>query len=547
MVSASQDDTQGPTLEHLVEALGPAILRVLSTPGLALVRARDVVVYDAADPPTLQPADIVLAVGLLNDAERTCHLIRSAGEAGSAAIVLKSCHVEEARLRETAECTNVTLIALPAGMQWAQIAVLLRHAMSSAAVGVSGLTQVGDLFGFANVLAGAAGGAVTIEDANSQVLAYSTVGENELDEPRRQAILGRRVPEPYLEHLRDHGVLRDLQLSNEVVPMEPSAELGLRRRLAISVRAGGELLGTLWVLEGAKPLGPESERALRDASHVAPAHLLRARSAGNVLWQRREDLLKQLLEGRADARTAGESLGFDPDLPASVLAIALDSTVTLAADHQAYRRLDELLKARAMAFRRHVASAVCGTRMLALLPELVGDGERIHVGVRRLAEGLASDAAQAGIQVRIACGPVTASLVDVAASCVVTDQVLEVLAAEPARGPVAAREDVRAAVALREVLEALSSAKSLWEGPVERLIAQDAAHGTDYEQTLRVWLDEFGDVGRASRRLNVHSNTFRYRLQRISQLTGMRLDDPAERLMAALHLRHLEHRQRASL
>jgi hypothetical protein len=55
------------------------------------------------------------------------------------------------------------------------------------------------------VLARAVKGAVTIEDATSHVLAYSTLEDDELDAPRREAILGRRVPMAYLRHLRSEA------------------------------------------------------------------------------------------------------------------------------------------------------------------------------------------------------------------------------------------------------------------------------------------------------------------------------------------------------
>jgi sugar diacid utilization regulator len=250
-------------------------------------------------------------------------------------------------------------------------------------------------------------------------------------------------------------------------------------------------------------------------------------------------MLRQLLEDRVDARIAADALGFDADLPAAVMGIALDSRGSLPADHHAYRRLDELINARAMAFRWHVSSALAGLRMLALLPELTGDADQVESGIRRLAVGLAGDADQVGFRVRVACGKVVPTLRDAAASTTSVDEILQCLAREPSRGPVASYEDVRASVSIDKALAALAPMSALWEGPVARIIQYDAEHGTDYGVTLRAWLDRFGDTAAVARELNVHRNTLRYRVQRIRELSGMRLDDPEERLMAALHLRRL--------
>ena len=65
----------------------------------------------------------------------------------------------------------------------------------------------------------------------------------------------------------------------------------------------------------------------------------------------------------------------------------------------------------------------------------------------------------------------------------------------------------------------------------------DAKHGSDYVATLRAYFDTFGDTLAAAARLHVHPNTFRYRLQRLREVAGVQLDDPAERLLLMLQLK----------
>jgi sugar diacid utilization regulator len=522
-----------------MEILGPAVFRVLTSPGLDDVTVRDVVVFHPLDSPVVQQGDLLLCVGLLASSPEACDIVDAAARAGAAAVVVKSRDAELRLLRESAERVRMTVMVLPTAMRWEQIAVLVRTAISSARSGPGSPTALGDLFGFANVLARAVQGAVTIEDAMSHVLAYSTLEDDELDAPRREAILGRRVPMAYMTHLREQGIFTALHTSAEVVHLEADARLGLRRRLAIAVRADAELLGSLWALEGRVPLGPAAEQALRDAAQVAAAHLVRAQSRGSTLQQHREDLLRNLLEDSTDVRMAADALGFNPDLPAAVIGIVLESRGGLPADHHAYQRLDELINARAMAFRWHVASTLSGARMLILLPELTGERTQVELGIRRLACGIASDAQQAGLRVRVACGPVMGSLADAAKGTAVVDQVLLCLAREPVRGPVATYDEVRAAVSVTSAIAVLAPMPGMWEGPVRLLVEHDAAHGTEYTATLRSWLDAQGDTAAAAGALSIHPNTVRYRMQRITELSGIRLGDPEERLMAALHLRSL--------
>jgi hypothetical protein len=55
--------------------------------------------------------------------------------------------------------------------------------------------------------------------------------------------------------------------------------------------------------------------------------------------------------------------------------------------------------------------------------------------------------------------------------------------------------------------------------------------------TLEVWLAEQGRLGAVATRLGVHPQTARYRLARLRDLFGARLDDPDERFWLALALR----------
>ncbi|MEV4189594.1 helix-turn-helix domain-containing protein, partial [Streptosporangium canum] len=74
-------------------------------------------------------------------------------------------------------------------------------------------------------------------------------------------------------------------------------------------------------------------------------------------------------------------------------------------------------------------------------------------------------------------------------------------------------------------------------GPYERLVSHDAEHGSELVATLRAYLDAFGDVNAASARVHVHANTFRYRLKRLAEISGLDLADPEARLTVMLQMR----------
>jgi DNA-binding PucR family transcriptional regulator len=101
---------------------------------------------------------------------------------------------------------------------------------------------------------------------------------------------------------------------------------------------------------------------------------------------------------------------------------------------------------------------------------------------------------------------------------------------------------VRAQVILHRLRAIAGQNPELSAGRVTALAEQDAAKGTAWVQTLRAYFDAFGDMASAAAMVNVHPNTFRYRLRRITEVWGLDLDDPDERLVAELQLRFLDDR-----
>jgi hypothetical protein len=97
--------------------------------------------------------------------------------------------------------------------------------------------------------------------------------------------------------------------------------------------------------------------------------------------------------------------------------------------------------------------------------------------------------------------------------------------------------DVHAEALLMELRDLAAAHGDRPTGPVARLSAYDAEHGTNLVDTLRAWLDAFGDVAAAAAEMFVHTNTFRYRLRRLAEVSGIDLAGPEQRFAAMLQLR----------
>ena len=114
------------------------------------------------------------------------------------------------------------------------------------------------------------------------------------------------------------------------------------------------------------------------------------------------------------------------------------------------------------------------------------------------------------------------------------DQVLRVLSGTGRQ--VAAVEEVRSETILLALREYARRDPQLLEGKLGALVEHDRTRRSAFVETLRAYLDAFGDIPSAAAATGVHPNTFRYRLRRLSSLADLRLDDPVERLVTELQL-----------
>src|SRR5262249_58912705 len=138
---------------------------------------------------------------------------------------------------------------IPGGAAWGQVLALIQSTIGAGADPDAGV-EAGDLFAVANVVAAIVDSPVTIEDPNLRVLAYSGRQE-EADEARWQTILGRRDPDVWLREMRRQGLLR--RLYREPGTLYIDSLPGVMPRLVVAVRAGAEILGSVWAAGKRRP------------------------------------------------------------------------------------------------------------------------------------------------------------------------------------------------------------------------------------------------------------------------------------------------------
>lgn len=517
------------TVADVVDRLGSELIAAIDQ-GPCLNRViTGVSVYDPLIRLATGEDQALLAVGVDVAATEAVRVVERAAQRAYSAVIFHADSMPPAELGEAARRGGIALLLSPTDVSWGHLAAMLRVGVGSdRRFEVAGVV-LGDLFAFANRLATDVGGAVTVEDPQSRVLAYSKV-EADVDEPRKETILGRQVPLKYVRVLQEQGVFRRLMSTDGVVYMDAILGMGLQRRIAVNVRAAGETLGSIWIAEAGQALAPDAPHILAEAAHTAALHIVRDRLDFYHQATRRGALVRELLEGGGSPDVLAVRLGLEHHARYSVLGFEAAGTSALP---------DQLLQA---------VEAYCSTFRLASLTVDVGPRiycvvplrARASADLRRLAEDAGRRAGAAvRASVLAAVGPVVSSADRLTESRAGVDRVLRVLLRGGGERVVADLEEVQAEAGLLEILDVLRERPHLLDGRLGALTLEANEKSTVLLRTLRAYLDHFGDVAVAADALQIHPNTFRYRLRRVVELTGLDLSDPAERLMTALQLRLL--------
>jgi DNA-binding PucR family transcriptional regulator len=526
------------SLGRVLDDLGSTLLELVHGEANQPGDIGGIAIHDPVEEPVLPRHALVLGVGVTDPAE----LLRSLGGHGAAGLVLRAPVVMSDEMAAAAEESGVAVIALARGASWTQLAALLRSLLAEGDVGDSGQETLGglpsgDLFAVANAIAALIDAPVTIEDRSSRVLAFSG-RQDEADPSRVETILGRQVPERYTRLMVERGVFRELYSGDQPVFIEPIVtKLGdfSVPRVAVAVRAGDELLGSIWAAVH-EPLSEERSQALCDAAKLVALHMLRIRAGADVERRLRTDLLATALEGGAGAREALSRLGL-ADLPVVVIALATvqsgySADATVLNERQ---RLTDGLAMHLSAVHPRCAVALIGDVAYGLVP-VTRDNDGEQQGIRIATDFL--DRVGHRVPAVVGVGPVVSDVAGLASARASADRAVQVLRTGNGGGRRVARlADVYVEALVLELRDLVAARGGQVTGPVARLVAYDDQHNTNLVETLRAWLDAFGDVIAAAAAVYVHPNTFRYRLRRLTEISGIDLADPEDRFAAMLQLR----------
>lgn len=492
-----------------------------------------VLLHDPLDGWMSAQDQIVLAVGLAHGSPAFARLIARAEEDDAAAVVLKAHGTALAEITAAAPSGRLAVLLAADGDDWTRLAALARAAvLGSAADSVSGV-RLGDLYALANTIASLTNGAASIVDPVGRILGYSTLPGQPTDELRRATTLA-------LQEIEHPAVDTDFA----TVYASPSALLVPSRdesfdRLAVTVRAGGELLGTIWVIDPGPAAQPAALRMLDRLAPLAGLHLLHARSASDYNERRTGDLVRTIMNDPGHASFAAAQLGLEASTGYAVAAFGFARPDPTSLD--GIRELQRLLHLVTTTCGIHFANGHCALIESVVYAVLPATGAAPRSAQRRVAQDVATYSQSiSSSPVVAAIGAIAPRIGELHGSKAEAGDLLDYLLKRRARSGSSAPsiglvEDYQAEMNLRSVGSFLQ-AHGHDGSDLAPLLAYDAEHQTGYVSTLRAYLEFNASITAVAERLRVHKNTVRYRIARITDEFGLDLDDPQKRLWLWLRL-----------
>lgn len=369
---------------------------------------------------------------------------------------------------------------------------------------------------------------VTLEDANHYLLAYSS-HDDQTDAARIATIIGRRVPEKVINRFWKEGVIPALNQSNEPVIISEMTEIGLGRRVAVSIRKNEEVLGYIWVSESGRTLSKDELELLKTAASKAKNELLqlnmqrkrKERNYQNVLWQLMTGDVHDYTEMKQDL----QAIGMHPKMGFSVMIMR-------------FPKLSETL------YRQITYAAKTSQKITLFITAQDGDQIIFLTGLPAKDKGSqqALTAFSSTLQAQIAerfsiipaalgWGSVYDSYDSIKKSYEEAQKVIQLKQAFPKETEDLLFFHELGVLRYVEFFQRHKATASVGKHPALAILQHyDKRHRTELFATLKAFLLTDGNMNEAASLLHVHVNTLNYRLKRIKELTEIDLKNPIQKL-----------------
>ena len=340
----------------------------------------------------------------------------------------------------------------------------------------------------------------------------------------------------YMVHPRLGQVLRASRLSQRALRLPKVG--GMPAIIVAPVLVGDEVPSYLVTIDPAENIFGEDMSLLvtEHAATICGVILGRERVVAAAARRVRDDLVEGLLLGRgrdnADAGRWAAHLGYDPARDHNVVAIAFDLPPAQEAAAQRQRIWESI---------EHFVATRAPEAIVSARESEVVVVTAAPMDARQLAAACLARLAELfpAAKVVIGIGGICRDPREVARSYAQAQRTTQTLQRLGRCAAVSAFGDLGILRLLLQVPD-LAELRSFAADVLGKLSTHEHEHKSEYLTTLACYFRENNSPQRASRILHVHPNTVAYRVKRIEEITGLRLDNYTDRLIAQVALEILD-------
>ena len=386
---------------------------------------------------------------------------------------------------------------------------------------------------------------VAVEDASFHLLAHAG---STTDPHRRETIARHGTPPRVLYDPQIQRMLREVTETRRPMKVPAFPHLGMHReRIIAPILAANQLLGVISILEHPPDNEELAFMAVEQAALVVALALIRDREVAEVESRVRGEFLDELMQGtyrdEAAAQRRARHLGYPLAGRHVMMVVDVD-------DFRGFLRArqvgEDAIQAIKREFLRRVSAVIRATyprallgshsdSVVALLPlgvESRDQQARVHAIGLQLRQAIVDW--RPGFTVSVGFSAAVDAPDGVATAHREVRAVLDTLARFKRWSQVVAVPELGLTGLLAGVSDdRLVEFANRHLGP---LVEHDRSRNGSLIATLKAYLEE-GEQQAAARRLSIHPNTLRYRLDRIREISGAELEDAETRLNLSVALR----------
>jgi PucR family transcriptional regulator, proline-responsive transcriptional activator len=376
-----------------------------------------------------------------------------------------------------------------------------------------------DLNEMTDVISGVLKKPVVIEDDRFSLLAYSSYYIEQFDRANQQTIFSKSWTTSILKTFMDEGIVDQLKSMREPFRVKEMQEIGLNQRVVVSARFKEHILGYIWVQETEPSLTEQELSFLHDVSFHIGKVLHKKNQLARRRDERKNDFFRKLIHQsyQTDSEMKWEAAQLNIALPSSFIV-----TVFLL-DSIEEETIDDLYETIALFANTLDQPAHVFTDHLQVTVLLGGPSEELPASARVLVRTVRSQFQEHGLYSGI--GNAYSSMAMLRKSYL---EALEVCRTAAFLHDSSEMEPEYSRLGILRYLETIAQyhlSTHYVNEDLLKLRQKDADAHSDLVRTVEVFLLNNCRIKPTAEELFIHTNTLKYRLRQIDELTSINFDD----------------------